>query len=57
MDGDAYFRLGGTTIGAIVIGSAIGNLFGHAPFGAVLGGIAGISFSTWDEFRRLRRKP
>ena len=47
---DDLFKIGGTTIGTISIGGAIGNFFGPlgAVSGAVVGGIAGVVISTKD---------
>jgi hypothetical protein len=42
------FKVGGTTIGTITLGGAIGNLLGPAGTvaGAVLGGLLGLVLST-----------
>lgn len=47
---DDFFKIGGTTIGTISIGGAIGGIFGPpgAVAGAVIGGIAGAAISTRD---------
>ena len=51
---DIAVRTGGTIIGAVLCGGAIGTRFGSTAFvvGALLGAVIGIAVSVWDAASR-----